>query len=396
MAKAKELRERRPLGTGWIGKVKMGGKVLDGYYFKVRLPDGRRVQRWGGDTETAAQAAMNKFVREFKPSKETGLVAKSLAGFVDTFIDAMKARGRVPEHVANVRSIVERAAKYFDASTVTDLQGAVHPATMDRIGAIEAQKYIDALAAGGVVDGVKVAPLAAASVRRHVSALSKCWSEALKARLVTANVWRGLELPKVEEAERPYIDAADVLRIYAVLPAEHAPLIVTAFETGARLGELRKLTWRQVASDNSSISFVGKTTKSKRTRTVHTTPRVQEALARLRDARPASPLRGAPDLVFPTVSRTTPRRVLKRVCKDLKLPFADHVRFHDARHFVATMLLRAGTPPSDIAARLGHRDSQLVNQRYGVHAPSSADREAAETMARVMGSAPATKGAAAG
>lgn len=63
-------------------------------------------------------------------------------------------------------------------------------------------------------------------------------------------------------------------------------------------------------------------------------------------------------------------------------------RFHDLRHMHATLLLGAGVPLPDVAARLGHAKATTTLGVYA-HALPSRGREAVEVFARAVAALPA-------
>jgi integrase len=64
-------------------------------------------------------------------------------------------------------------------------------------------------------------------------------------------------------------------------------------------------------------------------------------------------------------------------------------RLHDLRHFVASQLLQAGVPVTEVSARLGHKSTRMTLDVYGHFIPSD-DTAAADLMARLLAQ-PATR-----
>lgn len=58
-------------------------------------------------------------------------------------------------------------------------------------------------------------------------------------------------------------------------------------------------------------------------------------------------------------------------------------RLHDLRHFVASHLLQAGVPVTEVSARLGHKSTRMTLDVYGHFIPSD-DTAAADLMARLL------------
>jgi integrase len=186
----------------------------------------------------------------------------------------------------------------------------------------------------------------------------------------------------LQESERPYVSPEDIARILSVLPAASRPLFVLAFNTGARLGELQSLSWSRVADDFSKVQFAK--TKSGKVREVYCTPDAVATLRELHKVRGPAPIDG-PHLVFELLDRKTYLRHIRTACQRLKLPA---LRVHDARHAVATALVQAGRPVTDVARVLGHANANLVVARYGHHAPENYAETAAAALATAFGQVP--------
>ena len=66
----------------------------------------------------------------------------------------------------------------------------------------------------------------------------------------------------------------------------------------------------------------------------------------------------------------------------------DHVRLHDLRHFVATVLGDGGLPIATISGRLGHRDTATTLNIY-THALPATDQQAAVYLGGLLANRPA-------
>lgn len=68
-----------------------------------------------------------------------------------------------------------------------------------------------------------------------------------------------------------------------------------------------------------------------------------------------------------------------------RLPTLDlsHVRLHDLRHFVATVLGDGGLPIATISGRLGHRDTATTLNIY-THAIPASDQQAASYLGDLL------------
>jgi integrase len=58
-------------------------------------------------------------------------------------------------------------------------------------------------------------------------------------------------------------------------------------------------------------------------------------------------------------------------------------RLHDLRHFMATQMLAAGVPIATVSQRLSHARASTTLNVYA-HAVPGGDRDAAETLAKIL------------
>jgi integrase len=209
----------------------------------------------------------------------------------------------------------------------------------------------DRLAAGDGISGQKLSP---ASQNRYLAALSKVCTIAVKEwqwldTNPVRNVIRRREGPGrmriLSEAERKRLLEAcrDNPKLYL--------LVVLAISTGARQGELMRLTWGDVDLKRGRVRF--EQTKNREPRSV---PLPGFALRLLKE-RAAEPVRRIDGRLF---AGDFPRRAWDSVREKTKLT---DVRFHDLRHSAASYLAMSGATLAELAEILGHKTLQMV-KRY--------------------------------
>lgn len=157
------------------------------------------------------------------------------------------------------------------------------------------------------------------------------------------HVPRGPERVLGEDEEVRLLAACDEVR-----SAYLRPIILLAFNTGMRRGEILSLEWSQVDLVNRLISITNaKTSHGERAIPMNDT--VHAALSAL--AR-----REKTDLVFPS-NRNPGERMLdlkKGFAKAVCLATLAHIRFHDPRHTFATILVRRGADLITVQRLLGY------------------------------------------
>jgi integrase len=196
------------------------------------------------------------------------------------------------------------------------------------------------------------------------------------------------------EQARSFLDAVQGDRLEA--------LYTVAIALGLRQGEILGLRWIDVDFDAGTITVaralqrVGgrlmfvppKSARSLRTVSMPTTlvaalrahraRQLQERLA-------AGPDWNPDDLVF-TSSTGTPldsRNVTRRFQAALERAGLPRMRFHDARHTCATLLLAQGVQPRVVMETLGHSQISLTMNTYA-HVIPELQREAADRMEAVL------------
>ncbi len=232
--------------------------------------------------------------------------------------------------------------------------------------------------------------LSAQSVRHHHMAIHKALETACKWGLVFRNVADNVDPPHAEKPQmvvwnedevKQFLEAARETRYYA--------LYVLALYTGARRSELLALRWEDVdliycqvsinrtvhqLRDGSYIYRQPKTAKSRRT--IALPPSAALVMTQYREARDTEAEkvgRKIPEdeLVFGdgngkpirpnTVTRAWPLLAVKAGVKP--------IRFHDARHTHASLMLKQGAHPKIVQERLGHATISVTLDTYSHIAP---------------------------
>jgi integrase len=130
--------------------------------------------------------------------------------------------------------------------------------------------------------------------------------------------------------------------------------IIAALQTGARRGELVRLTWRDVDFTTGIVTFVG--TKNGDARSIPMTRTLRAML---------EGLDRSTETVLPPYEPRVLTRSFMRLARRLEIK---DLTYHDLRHDAASTLAMAGVPLRTISAILGHRDPRMTI-RYAHLAP---------------------------
>lgn len=215
----------------------------------------------------------------------------------------------------------------------------------------------------------------AKTVSNAIVPLREMLGHAVEWGYIAANPAVGLKRPRenrLPESTMRVLDPEQVRRLLeAANPGLERTLLLTAVTTGARLGELRGMTWNDFDREKKrlwvrrSIGPEGvQAPKSRRSiRAIALTPTVRSALL---EHRMASRFSDPSDLLFPSHAGTpldpaNVRRMLRATLKRAGLP---PMRVHDLRHCYASLLVAQGAHPKFISEQLGHASTQITMDRY--------------------------------
>jgi integrase len=195
-----------------------------------------------------------------------------------------------------------------------------------------------------------------------------------------------------------FLNCARNDRLYAAFLLE--------FNTGIRRGELLGLQWKDVDLETGTISICrslvriynkGKTELSfqepKTAAAKRTLPITAEVVAALKNHKKQQIEERLAfgseyednDLVFcsPKGTPLDPRSFTRHFDTLLNKAGLPHIRFHDARHTVATLLLEQNEHPRVVQELLGHSDISTTLGTYS-HVSSDLKRKAAEKLSAVL------------
>lgn len=233
--------------------------------------------------------------------------------------------------------------------------------------------------------------------------------QAMRWGVVTKNVAKHVDPPRVHRAERRVLTPVEAVRFLDAVTADrHEALYVLALTTGMRQGELLALHWadldleRGVVQVRKSLGLnddqrrvIGKTKTDGSQRGILLTERALEALAKHRDrqgAEAATPRHWGmweeSDLVFANaVGRTlSPHNLLQRSFHPtLERAGLPRIRFHDLRHTTATLLLSEGVHPKIVSEMLGHTQIAITLDLYS-HVTTTMQEPARNALNGLLGS----------
>lgn len=298
--------------------------------FKLRA---RRLIREG--------VAVDDIPREDVPVKRTDTVEHYIAQYIDTG----RATGLSPSTLLGYRRIAKRAYNTLKNRSIDAL-------TLDMV-----QQYINQQAMRG---------LSSKSIRNELSILS-C---ALRNVRPDLNL-RQIRLPRRTKSEMQIPSNEQITRLLDA--ANNTPLyipLLLASMCGLRRSEICALSWAdinlksrtihihaaEVKNEDNGFSIKGTKTAAG-DRVIHIPSTVAAELARTRT-------------LSPRVTELTPDAITRRYERLLdRLTDEKHPRipgrFHDLRHYHASVMVAVGAPDKYISADMGHASMEMVRRVYG-------------------------------
>jgi len=226
------------------------------------------------------------------------------------------------------------------------------------------------------------------SVRYQHVVLHKALQTAMKWGLVARNVADGVDVPRARQVEMQTWDEYEVARfLEAAAGSRYYALFHTALFTGMRRSELLGLQWRDIDFHQMHVSrslhqlrdgrYVFAQPKSTRSRrTIALSPSSVLILKDHRDREEGiramlGMLSKGEDLVFstPEGKPLRPNTVSRAWTGLASRADVRVIRFHDARHTHASLMLKQGVHPKIVQERLGHASVQITLDTYSHVAP---------------------------
>lgn len=202
--------------------------------------------------------------------------------------------------------------------------------------------------------GHTVAP---ASVNKEVATLKRIFNLAIREDLAEKNpCWKVEKLPENNTRTR-ILSQDEYQRLLAELPQNGRDVVVTAYFTGMRAGEILNLTWDRVNLDEQYIQLEAEDTKTKKARRIYLHEEVAAILNRLNKVRH---LRHNFVFTYEGRPQKSVRRCFTSACRRAGI---ENFHFHDLRHTFNTMMRKAGVPQSVIMHITGHKTSAMF-ERY--------------------------------
>lgn len=201
------------------------------------------------------------------------------------------------------------------------------------------------------------------TVNRHIRDLKAMWNWHRKRTLQGENPFACVDEYAEDTAPRYNPPPKDVAAVLAVAESWQRDFLTVLATTGARPGEIRKLTWDDVDISRATITLWTRKRKggARQPRTINMSPKLLELMTRRFNE-------SGGDVVFTNPTTGKPlgrldrpyRYMMERLCEKANVRF---FTFYSFRHFVATKLRDSGQANKyEIQLILGHARSDTTDK----------------------------------
>jgi integrase len=355
------------------------------YFAKMRLPDGRQVQRklgpaWtkrgrphdGSLTAKMAEARLHELLVE---ANRGTLAAVRAPADGHTFADATAEWLRYVEHDKQRRP-----------STLLGYRSTVNGCLLPRLGAdmplaqITTDR-IEELRSELLAEG----RLSRRSVQKAMISLHSILARAKRLKWISVNPATDAERVTLQRSgDFNVLSPEEVLAVAAAAGTEQdAAMILVAAFTGLRLGELRALRFKDIDFERAIVHVRGSFTQGHsgppKSGKVRSVPLIDQAAKALDQLSRREHFTGPEDLMFgsevggyrdDSAMRDAFYGALKAAGLGERREGSDPIVFHDLRHTFGTLAVQAW-PLSDVQGYMGHADIGTT-MRYVHHQPRTA------------------------
>ncbi|MFW6047419.1 MAG: tyrosine-type recombinase/integrase [Candidatus Woesearchaeota archaeon] len=242
------------------------------------------------------------------------------------------------------------------------------------------------------------------TVRMHHNLLSSIFKYAQRLELIEKNPVKLVPSPKAKRPNHNFLNEEQLQKIleYSKGLWIH-DYIKVAVATGMRRGEMIGLEWSNVDLKNNKISIVkalkrtskgielSETKTSSSRRSIAITEDTAKILKRIKKEQAKRKLKLGNkyntrfDLVFCEKDGRycNPNSVTRRFKRVAKAVGLGHIKLHDLRHTMASLMLKSGTNPKVVQERLGHSSISITLDLYS-HLTLDLQKEAAKSLSELL------------
>lgn len=301
---------------------------------------GIRYREVGGATKTQALRTLEKKRSEVL-NEEFELVTKIKNPRIEMFANTyLKRRKHLRSHKRDNLSF-RTLLLYFKGKTLMSITPS------------EIEDYIGKRMEGGVSNS---------TINRELACLKRMFNLAIKWGEAKKNPVNDVDFLEEPPGRSRFLSEEEGKRLIAFASDHIKPIIMTALNTGMRLGEILNLKWDQVHIDTVVEPYIEiKQTKNNKNRFIPLTEDMAKLFQIIRD--------NGSEYVFLGIRGIPLKSVRKPFTKALKKTGIKDFKFHDLRHTFASHYVMSGGDLMSLKEILGHSNMKMV-ERY-THLASS-------------------------
>jgi len=207
------------------------------------------------------------------------------------------------------------------------------------------------------------------TINKELGVLRRMFNLAEEWKLISSNPIKGMKLVKVPQYLASVVKQSEFQALYHSASEHFKPILLCAYLTGMRKGEIRALKWEDV--DLTEGYIVVKEAKSNESRAIPISETLKNVLKSLKRESKS-------EFVFTTnegIPYTSNSSWEKAWSTALRNAGIGHCRFHDLRHtFVSNLIVEEKEDYATVMALSGHKDITML-KRYS-HTKEEAKKNA--------------------
>ena len=267
---------------------------------------------------------------------------------------------------------------------------------LNKLASLDLQKLYKRLLGSGRVERLESEKqskgLSPKTVRNINQVISSALTFAKEQKLIISNPTDGCALPKLEHREMQTLTAEQLTAFLREAKESGVyEMYYIELATGLRRGELLGLKWDDVDLEQGIIHIrrqvariIGEIVEAPlKTKNSYRTVSIEvDAVGILMQQKAKS--HGQYVFPSPTGGPISPDSVLHMLHRVLDRAGLPRIRFHDLRHTFSTLAFQNGVDVKTVSGMLGHYSAGFTLDTYA-HVTTAAQRQAANTMAHVLG-----------
>lgn len=215
--------------------------------------------------------------------------------------------------------------------------------------------------------------------RKYRAAMSSFCEYLISRELLANNPMKMVRAPRAAPPRMRHLEHGEVIRLVEAQDEPFRTISAVMHASGIEISAMLRMRHRDVDMNSGMVRAHGTKTASR--------DRHAYIMIWARDYLAAYVERTMGDeLLFPGIDRWAVAKSHQRACAKIGIP--DYT-LRDSRHTFAVQMTKAGIPAENIAAQLGHADTQMVNRVYSRYQPMVAEQarlfERADPRARTIG-----------